>query len=88
MAVDTRNTGRVGRARHGRLRRSSWDKMIFGVCGGLAEYLDVDPVIVRLLFVLVALAGGAALPVYVILAVLVPRAGALTGPLDGILPER
>ena len=38
-----------------RLRRSSTDKKIAGVCGGLAEYFEVDPTIVRLVVVAVAL---------------------------------
>ena len=33
-----------------RLTRSRKNRMIFGVCGGIAEYLDIDPVIVRLIF--------------------------------------
>lgn len=41
-----------------RLYRSREDRMIAGVCGGIAEYFNIDPVIVRLLAVLLLLAGG------------------------------
>mgnify|MGYP000556079925 CR=1 FL=1 len=41
-----------------RLYRSRSDRMIAGVAGGLGEYLNMDPTIVRLLFVVFALAGG------------------------------
>ena len=43
--------------------------MIFGVCGGIAEYLDIDPVIVRLIF----LFFGVTLFFYVVMAVIIPE---------------
>lgn len=55
-----------------RLQRSRKDKMIAGVCGGLAEYYNIDPIWVRLLFVLFFFAGGSALLVYVIMWILMP----------------
>jgi len=56
-----------------RLHRSN-NKMIAGVCGGLAEYFNLDPVLIRLLFVLLALMGGHGLLVYIVLAVVMPPA--------------
>ncbi|QPC81555.1 PspC domain-containing protein [Phototrophicus methaneseepsis] len=56
-----------------RLTKSS-DTMIAGVAGGLAEYFNVDPTLVRLLFVLFALAGGPGLLVYIVLWVVMPSA--------------
>lgn len=50
-----------------RLYRSMNDRMIAGVCGGLANYFDIDPTIVRLAFVLFAFAGGPGIIVYLIL---------------------
>ncbi len=50
--------------------------MIAGVCGGLAEYLGVDSVIVRLAFVAFSLAGGSGLLAYIILAIVIPEAPA------------
>jgi len=55
-----------------RLYRSRNEKMIAGVCGGLGEYLGVDPTLVRLLFVLLALLGGHGLLVYLVLWLVVP----------------
>jgi phage shock protein C len=58
-----------------RLYRSRNDKMLAGVCGGLAEYFGIDPTIIRLLFVLLAIVT-AALPVmlaYFIMCLVVPK---------------
>ncbi len=56
-----------------RLYRSRKDQHIAGVCGGIAEYLGLDPTIVRLLWVLLALAGGPGVVLYIIMAVVVPE---------------
>ncbi len=53
-----------------RLYRSKTDKMLFGVCGGLGEYFEIDPVIVRLLFVAFAF-GGLGIIVYIIAAIVI-----------------
>jgi len=56
-----------------RLYRSRTDRMIGGVCGGLGQYLGVDPVIVRLFFVLLALGGsGIGGLAYLLLWIIVP----------------
>jgi len=47
--------------------------MIAGVCGGLGEYFSIDPIIVRLIFVLVTVTSGVGFPVYILLWVLMPR---------------
>lgn len=54
-----------------RLVRSSNDKMISGVCGGLASYFDVDPVLIRVGFVVAALAGFGVLA-YIVLWIVLP----------------
>lgn len=62
-----------------RLYRSESDRMIAGVCGGLAEYFNIDPVIVRLIFFLLLLPGG--LPgfiPYIALWVIVPTKSKLS----------
>ncbi len=56
-----------------RLYRSRTQRMIGGVCGGLGEYFDIDPTIVRLLFVVTALAGGPGLLAYIIMLIVVPN---------------
>lgn len=56
-----------------RLYRSRDDRMISGVCGGIAKYFSVDPTLIRLLFVLFAFAGGPGLLAYIVLAIIVPE---------------
>jgi len=56
-----------------RLYRSRDNRMISGVCAGLAEYVDVDPTIVRLLFVLGLFAGGATFWAYLVMILVVPE---------------
>lgn len=55
-----------------RLYRSLSQRMIGGVCGGLGEYLAIDPTLIRVLFVLAALFGGHGILLYLILLILVP----------------
>ena len=57
-----------------RLYRSRTSRMLAGVCGGLAEYFNIDPTIVRLLFVIAALIGGPGIVLYIILALVMPEA--------------
>lgn len=56
-----------------RLIRSRNNRMLFGVCAGLADYLSVDPVIIRLLMVLLTLWNGVGLLVYLVLALIMPQ---------------
>jgi phage shock protein PspC (stress-responsive transcriptional regulator) len=58
------------------LRRPASGRMLAGVAAGIARYLDVDVTIVRIVFVVLAFAGGAALPVYVAGWLLIPEDGA------------
>jgi phage shock protein C len=48
------------------------EKKLFGVCSGLANYLDLDPTIVRVGFVLAVILGGMGILVYLVLAVVMP----------------
>ena len=56
-----------------RLYKIEDGKKIFGVCGGLAEYLDIDVSIVRILWVVLALCCGTGLLVYLICALVLPK---------------
>ncbi len=56
-----------------RLYRSRSDRRIAGVCGGIADYLAVDPTIVRIIWVLFGIAGGPGVILYVIVAAIVPE---------------
>lgn len=58
-----------------RLYRSKRDFLIAGVCGGLAEYFNVDSVVVRLIFVALMVTGGVGLGAYIILWIVVPEEG-------------
>jgi phage shock protein PspC (stress-responsive transcriptional regulator) len=55
-----------------RLHRGATDRVVLGVCGGLAESLEVDPSLVRLAFVVGTLWGGLGLLVYLILGIVLP----------------
>lgn len=56
-----------------RLYRSRADRVIFGVCGGLAKYFAIDPAIVRIVFVALAFASGVGFVGYLIFSVAVKR---------------
>ena len=56
-----------------RLTKSS-NRMICGVCAGIGEYLDLDATVVRLLWVLFSMMGGAGLLAYIIAAIIIPEA--------------
>ena len=55
-----------------RLTRSSTDKKIGGVCAGLAEYFDLDPTLIRVIWVLLVFFGGTGLLAYLILWLILP----------------
>lgn len=56
-----------------RLYRSDTERMLAGVCGGIAEYFDVDPTIIRLAWVLFCLMGGSGVLAYIICAIIIPK---------------
>ena len=56
-----------------RLYRSRESRMIAGVCGGLGEYFDMDPTIVRLIVVAAALAAGGGILAYILAWIIVPE---------------
>lgn len=58
-----------------KLYRSRSDRMLWGVCGGLAKYFDMDPTIVRVIAVLLVFANGVGIVAYVIMAIVVPLEG-------------
>ena len=58
-----------------RLYRSRSDRMIWGVCGGLAKYFDIDPTIVRIIAVLSVFVSGVGILAYIILAIVIPLEG-------------
>ncbi|MCI8296801.1 MAG: PspC domain-containing protein [Lachnospiraceae bacterium] len=54
-----------------RLYRSEQDKMLLGVCGGIGEYLDVDPTLIRLLWAVFA-CTGTGIVAYIVAAIIIP----------------
>lgn len=56
-----------------RLYKSQTNKMICGVCGGVAEYLNIDPTIIRLIWAVLILAVGTGLLAYIIAAIIMPE---------------
>jgi len=65
-----------------KLYKSSTQKMAAGVCGGIAEYLDVDVTIVRILFLILCIGGGSGLLLYILAAMIMPAAPSYTEPFD------
>ena len=56
-----------------KLYKSNQNKMIDGVCGGIAEYFGIDPTVVRLIWALFSLMGGSGILAYIIAAIIIPR---------------
>lgn len=70
-----------------KLYRSVTDKMLGGVCGGLAEYFSIDPVIVRLIFVLAVIFGGSGILAYIILWIIIPQKPFIITPFNNNPPS-
>lgn len=62
-----------GRKTNGRLHKSSRDKKIAGVCGGIAEWLGVDPTIIRIAWAVLACGWGTGILLYFIFAFVLPE---------------
>lgn len=58
-----------------KLYRSKTDRIIFGVCGGLGEYFEIDSLVIRLLFLLLTITGGAGIILYIVMAIIIPVEG-------------
>jgi phage shock protein C len=66
------------------LRRSRHDRIIAGVCGGLGAYLGVDPVLIRVAFVVLAIAGGSGFLIYLVSWLVIPK----ERPGEPVAPDR
>ena len=56
-----------------KLHKSATDRKISGVCGGLAEYFNVDPTVVRLLWVVLSCMGGSGVLAYLVASIIMPE---------------
>ena len=56
-----------------KLYRSSSDRVIAGICGGIGEYFNVDPVLVRLIWIVFAFAAGGGVIAYLIAWIIIPE---------------
>lgn len=65
------------------LRRSRSDRLLGGVCSGLAHYFGVDTLLIRLLFIVIAIAMGSGVLLYILLWVLIPQEDAANAPAGG-----
>ncbi len=62
-----------------RLYKSRNDRMIAGVCGGIGEYFDIDPTLIRILWVTLLFMAGGGLVAYLIAWIVIPNASQLNG---------
>lgn len=56
-----------------RLTRSTKDHILGGVCGGMGKYMDIDPVLIRLIWVLFTFCAGFAILLYIIAWIIIPK---------------
>ena len=69
-----------GQEMNKKLYRSIADKKLCGVCGGIGEYFDLDPTLIRILWIVFALLGGSGLLAYIICAIIMPSQNQLPNP--------
>lgn len=70
-----------------RLYRSTRNRVIAGVCGGVGEYFSVDPVIVRIVAVVLFFMGGSGLLAYIIAAIIIPNEPQIIPDIQAPVPE-
>lgn len=71
-----------------RLYRSRTNFMLAGVCGGLGEYISIDPTIVRIFFIIITLADGIGILIYLLLWFIIPRADEINANSSGTYSTR
>lgn len=70
-----------------KIYRSESDRMIAGICGGIAEYFDIDPTLVRIIFSFILLSGSGFI-LYIILWVVIPSQSQLNSKKEDIKQEK
>ena len=56
-----------------KLYRSTSNRMLTGVCGGVAEYLEMDPTVIRLIWVILCMFAGSGVLAYIIASIVIPE---------------
>lgn len=56
-----------------KLFKSSTNRMLCGVCGGIGEYFNIDPTVIRILWIVFSLLGGSGILAYIIAAIIIPE---------------
>ncbi len=82
------DTGTSSPIKPRQLCRPVSDRMLAGVAAGIARYLDVDVTIVRILFAVLAVLGGAGVPIYLVGWLLIPEEGSEQSIAGGFLQSR
>ena len=77
MRVEGKTETRKGQSSMKRLYRSEKNRMIAGVCGGIAGYFNIDPTLVRLGFVALSFMFGGGVMVYILAAIIIPKEGTM-----------
>lgn len=70
-----------------KIYRSESDRMIAGICGGIGEYFDIDPTLVRIIFAFILLSGSGFI-LYIILWVVIPSQSQLNSKKEDIKQEK
>ncbi len=73
-SMDIQNNNQIGEIMAKQLFRSETNCKIAGVCGGLGEFFDMDPVFLRAIFLISAFFGGLGILIYIVLWILMPKA--------------
>ncbi len=71
--IETENNNQEDNKMGDKKLTKSSNRMICGVCGGIGEYLGIDPTVIRLLWVIFSFMGGAGLLAYIVAAIIVPE---------------
>ena len=71
--IETENNNQEDNKMGDKKLTKSSNRMICGVCGGIGEYLGIDPTVIRLLWVIFSFMGGAGLLAYIVAAIIIPE---------------
>ena len=56
-----------------RMYKSNTNRVIFGTCGGIAEYFKIDPIVIRIIFVILFFTGLSGLLIYIVASLIIPK---------------